>query len=92
MADRTETARDAAHRTDLDLAATYGRQISKAAERAHDMRFRGAQAARLLSRDQRALPSAEAFTDDMLADFDRLAVVVERIRAVRAAPALERAA
>ena len=65
---------------DLDLAATYARTMSKAAQRAHDVRRYGPIIAHRMGDGSKA-PPAEQSEADFLADFDRLAVIAERVRA-----------
>lgn len=78
--------------TDLDLAATYASTMSKFARRAYDVRFNHGVVTRWMNRTGEAMPKAEAFEDDFLADFDRLAVIAERIRERRAAQVAQVAA
>ena len=72
-------------RTELNLAATYCSVMSKSATRAYDVMLANARASSWSARTQLPTPAATLFMDDFLADFDRLAVIAERIRAVRAA-------
>ena len=72
-------------RTDLNVAITYCSVMGVSATRAYDVMLQNAQALRWAVRTQKPIPAAELFMDDFLADFDRLAVVAERLRALRTA-------
>jgi hypothetical protein len=65
---------------DLHVAAVFAGAMSKTATRAADTVLRNAQFARWSARTQLPSPDADEFVADLLRDFDRLAVVIERIR------------
>jgi hypothetical protein len=68
---------------DLHVAAVFAGAMSKTATRAADTILRNAQFARWSARTQLPSPAADAFVADLLRDYDRLGVVIERIRAGR---------
>jgi hypothetical protein len=68
---------------DLAVASVYGAAMAKTARRASDTVLRNRQLSRWIAQTQLPSPKAEEFIEDFLRDFDRLAIVAERIRASR---------
>lgn len=72
---------------DLGATALFCAAMANSASRASDTLLRNANVARWMARTQLPAPKADEFVDDLLRDFDRMAVIVERIRAGRRAAA-----